>query len=127
MSSSEFEKGRLLCERLHGKHSGADLIAILREVCPDYLAMTMEWAYAGITARPVLPIETRVLLLLGCCICRGELPAQVKAYAEAALGLGLSKSEITETILQTLPIAGFPAVTNAMLAVKDVLTSEVPA
>lgn len=125
MSSSEFEKGRLLCERLHGEHSGAEIIAVLKAVCPDYLAMTMEWAYAGITARPGLPIETRILLLLACCICRGELPAQVRAYAEAALGLGLSKNEITEAILQTLPIAGFPAVTNAMLAVQDVLTSEV--
>jgi 4-carboxymuconolactone decarboxylase len=83
--------------------------------------MNFEWAYAGVTGRPVLPIETRVLLLLACCICRGELPVQVKAYGEAALGLGISKPEIMETVLQIPPIVGFPAVTNALLSIKDAL------
>ena len=123
MSSSQYEKDRALCEKLHGEHIGTDLVAKLQKVCADYVAIT-EWAFAAILARPVLPLETRVLLLLACCICREELPAQVKAYAEAALGLGLSEDVITETILQTLPIAGFPAVTNAMVTVEDVLKVE---
>jgi 4-carboxymuconolactone decarboxylase len=121
MNSSEYSRGWEIAEQLHGAHSGGDLIATLKEICPDYLTMTMEWAYAGIVARGVLPLRTRVLMLLACCICRAELPGQVKAYAEAALGLGIPECEVIETILQTLPIAGFPAVTNAFLAVKDVL------
>jgi len=96
------------------------MVAALQNICPEYMDITMELAYAGITARPGLPLETRVLILLAACICRGELPAQVKAYTEAAIGLGISKQAITETILQTLPIAGFPAVTNAFLALQDV-------
>jgi 4-carboxymuconolactone decarboxylase len=123
MQTPDYEKGRELCERLHGEHSGAALIAALQNICPDYMKMTMEWSYAGITARSGLSIETRVLLLLACCICRGELPLQVKAYLEAALGLGISKEAIVETILQTLPIVGFPAVTNALLSAKDALAS----
>lgn len=119
MKTQEYERGRELCEQLHGEHSGGALVALLEEICPDYVNITMEWAYAGITARPGLSIETRVLLLLACCICRGELPLQVKAYVEAARGLGISKATIAETILQTLPIAGFPAVTNAFLAAKE--------
>ena len=46
-------------------------------------------------------------------------PLQVKAYAEAAIGLGISKEAVVETVLQTLPIAGFPAVTNALLNLRD--------
>jgi 4-carboxymuconolactone decarboxylase len=121
MDSPEYIRGLEIAEQLHGAHSGAELIATLREICPAYLSMTMEWAYAGIAGRGVLPIQTRVLMLLACCICRAELPGQVKAYTEAALGLGIPQSEVIETILQTLPIAGFPAVTNAFIAVKDVL------
>jgi 4-carboxymuconolactone decarboxylase len=121
MQTPDYEKGRELCERLHGKHSGAALIAALQKICPDNMNMTMEWSYAGITARPGLPLETRVLLLLACCICRGELPLQVKAYVEAGLGLGISKEAIVETILQTLPIVGFPAVTNALLSAEGSL------
>jgi 4-carboxymuconolactone decarboxylase len=126
MKSQEYKMGRKLCEKLHGEHSGGALIATLEEICPDYIDMTMEWSYAGITARPGLSIETRVLLLLACCICRGELPLQVKAYVEAAYGLGIAKATIAETILQTLPIAGFPAVTNAFLSAKEALKTADP-
>ena len=121
MSTTPFEDGWERCQKLHGAHSGEQLVALLNRVCPDYVDMNMEWAYAGITGRPGLPLETRALILLASCICRGDLPAQVKAYVEASLGLGISKEAVVETILQTLPIAGFPAVTNAFIAAKDVL------
>lgn len=121
MATLDYEKGRELCEKLHGEHSGTALVATLQKICPDYMNMTMEWAYAGITARTGLPLATRVLILVACCICRGELPLHVKAYVEAALGLGISKEAIMETILQTLPVAGFPAVTNALLSAVEAL------
>ena len=121
MGTEQYEQGWQLCQKLHGEHSGAEIVALLEQVCPDYVRMNMEWAYAGLTARPGLALETRVLVLIAACICRGDLPAQVRAYVEAALGLGVSKAAVVETILQTLPIAGFPAVTNAFILSKDLL------
>jgi 4-carboxymuconolactone decarboxylase len=121
MESQTFAEGLDLARRLHGEHSGAELIAVLERVCPDYIRMNMEWAYAGITGRAGLPLETRALVLIAACICRGDLPAQVKAYVEAALGLGVPRTAVVETILQTLPIAGFPAVTNAFVVAQDAL------
>ena len=123
MATELYEQGWQLCQTLHGAHSGAEIVATLQRVCADYVDMNMEWAYAGITGRPGLALETRALILIAACICRGDLPAQVKAYVEAALGLGLPKTAVVETILQTLPIAGFPAVTNAFLVAKDVLSA----
>jgi 4-carboxymuconolactone decarboxylase len=120
-TTRQYEDGWQLCQKLHGAHSGAEIVAMLERVCPDYIAMNMEWAYTGITGRPGLALETRALILIAACICRGDLPAQVRAYVEAALGLGVSRTAVVETILQTLPIAGFPAVTNAFIAAKDVL------
>lgn len=64
-----------------------------------------------------------VLLTLVCCICRGEYPLQVKAYAEAVLGLSISREAVVETVLQTLPIAGCPAVTNALLNLRDTVAA----
>ena len=61
--------------------------------------------------------------MLAWCICRDEYPLQVKAYAEAALGLGISREAVVETVLQTLPIAGFPAVTNALLNPRDTVAA----
>lgn len=124
MTSEQYHRGWELCRTLHGAHSGAAIVALLERICPDYVAMNMEWAYAGVTGRPGLPLETRALILIAACICRGDLPAQVKAYVEAAFGLGVSRVEVVETVLQTLPIAGFPAVTNAFLATAEVLSSD---
>jgi len=121
MATELYDEGWQLCQKLHGAHSGAEIVKLLERVCPDYVQMNMEWAYAGITGRSGLALETRALILIAACICRGDLPAQVKAYVEAALGLGVSKTAVVETILQTLPIAGFPAVTNAFVVAKDVL------
>ena len=121
MATGLYETGWQLCQKLHGEHSGAEIVETLRRICPDYVDMNMEWAYAGITGRPDLALETRALILIAACICRGDLPGQVKAYVEAALGLGVSKAAVVETILQTLPIAGFPAVTNAFLAAREAL------
>ena len=116
MKTKQYAEGWQLCQTLHGAHSGAAIVEMLERICPDYVDMDMEWAYAGITGRPGLSLETRALILIGACICLGDLPAQVKAYVEAALGLGVSRTAVVETILQTLPIAGFPAVTNTFLA-----------
>lgn len=124
MTSESYQRGWQLCRTLHGAHSGEAIVALLERISPDYVAMNMEWAYAGITARAGLALETRALILIPACICRGDLPAQVKAYVEAALGLGVSRVAVIETILQTLPIAGFPAVTNAFLVAGEVLSSE---
>jgi 4-carboxymuconolactone decarboxylase len=121
MATTLYEDGWQLCQKLHSAHSGEEIVATLKRVCPDYVGMNMEWAYAGITGRPGLALETRALILIAACICRGDIPAQVKAYVEAALGLGVSKTAVVETILQTLPIVGFPAVTNAFVVAKDVL------
>ena len=123
MATELYEQGWQLCQTLHSAHSGAEIVATLQRVSRDYVDMNMEWAYAGITGRPGLALETRALMLIAACICRGDLPAQVKAYVEAALGLGVSKTAVVETILQTLPIAGFPAVTNAFLVAMDALSA----
>jgi 4-carboxymuconolactone decarboxylase len=61
--------------------------------------------------------------MLAWCICRDEYPLQVKAHAEAALGLGISREAVVETVLQTLPIAGFSAVTNALLNLRDTVAA----
>ncbi len=90
MLTSQQEKGRQLCERLHGKHS-SDAIVGRCKICPDYINMRMEWSYGGTTGRPTLPIETRGLLLLACVVCQGEYLRKPKGYAEAAVGLGISK------------------------------------
>src|SRR6185312_13661833 len=51
------EQGAQLLARLHGGHSGEQLVASLRSVCPDFATMTIEWAIAGIMSRPGLDLK----------------------------------------------------------------------
>jgi 4-carboxymuconolactone decarboxylase len=52
----------------------------------------------------------------------GHAEPQVRAHVEAALAIGATKQQIVEVILQLTFYAGGPAVRNALVSLKDVLT-----
>ncbi len=58
---------------------------------------------------------------MAACATQGFALAQLVAHAEAALRAGASRQQILETILQLTFYAGGPAVSNALVALKDVL------
>lgn len=121
MHMSEYERGREHSLKLdHGDSSGS-LITVLREICPEFTRKNVQWFDTGIMARMVSPIETRVLILLASSASKGDRLPQVKSYAGAAIALGIAKEEIVEAVLQTLPVAGFPAVTDALFSVRDAI------
>lgn len=106
--------GMELLTRLHGGHSGEQLVASVREVCPDFATMTIEWALAGVMARPGLDLTTRQLLLIAACTTLGFATAQLRAHIEAALAVGATREQIVEAILQMTFYAGGAATSNAL-------------
>jgi len=112
-------RGLELLEELHGGHAGAAMVAELKEVCPDFADMTIEWAMGGVMARPGLDLVTRELILVASCVTLGHAMPQLRAHAEAALKVGATKEQIVETILQLTFYAGGPAVRNSLVAIKD--------
>jgi 4-carboxymuconolactone decarboxylase len=114
-----YTRGLALFERLHGQHSGKDLAASREEFCPDFLTMTMQWAFAGVLDRPGLDLATRELVVIACCVAQGYLP-QLRAHIEAAVVAGASREQIVEAILQTLFYAGGAAVNNALGVAMEV-------
>ena len=125
MHISEHKKSRELSGKLDHENSVGRLIGVLQEICPDYLRMNVKWFDTGITAKMFLPIEIRVLILLASAVSRGERPMRLRSYAEAAIGLGIAKEEVVQALLQTLPVAGFPTVTEALSSVRDLLVAPV--
>lgn len=123
MHTSEYKRSREQSGKLDHENCAGPLIAVLQEICPDYTRMNVEWLDTGIMAKMGLPIETRVLILLASSVSRGERLLRLRSYAEAAIGLGIAKEEIVEAVLQTLPIAGFPTVIEALSSVKDLLVA----
>jgi 4-carboxymuconolactone decarboxylase len=108
------EQGLALLERLHGGHSGEQLVASLADVCPDFATMTIEWALAGVMTRPALDLATRELLLIASCTTLGFAPDQLRAHIEAALNVGATREQVVETIVQMTFYAGGVATSNAL-------------
>jgi len=61
-------------------------------------------------------------VLIASCVTLGHAEPQVRAHVEAALAIGATKQQIVEVILQLTFYAGGPAVRNALVSLKDVLT-----
>lgn len=120
-NSQLYRRGLELLEKLHGGHAGEAMVAELKDVCPAFADMSIEWALGGVMARPGLDLMTRQLVLVASCVTLGHALPQVRAHTEAALEAGATKEQIVETILQLTFYAGGPAVRNALVSLKDVL------
>ena len=108
------KQGLALLERLHGGHTGEQLVESLAKVCPDFATMTIEWALAGVMTRPALDLATRELLLIAACTTLGFAPDQLRAHIEAALNVGATREQVIETIVQMTFYAGGVATSNAL-------------
>lgn len=115
-----YARGLALFERLHGEHSGKQLAQSREQLCPDFLTMTMQWAFAGVLDRPGLDLATRELVVIASCVTLGYALPQLRAHIEAALVAGASREQILETILQTMFYAGGAAVNNALGVAAEV-------
>jgi 4-carboxymuconolactone decarboxylase len=116
-------RGLELIEQLHGDGAGGAMVEEMKELCPAFADMTIEWATAGIMGRPGLDLKTRELLLVAACVTLGNAAPQLYAHAEAALKAGATRLELTETILQLTFYAGGPAVRNGLVALRELLAA----
>ena len=118
--SETYQKGLTLLNKLHGGKAGEQLVNNLKDVCPDFADMTIEWAMQGIMARPGLDLLTREYLLIASCTTLGYAMPQLRAHIEAALKLGGTKEQIVEVILQMTFYAGGAATSNALSVAKEI-------
>lgn len=118
--TSNYQQGLALLNRLHGGHAGEQLVNNLKDICPDFVDLTIEWAMHGIMARPGLDLLTREYLIIASCATLGYAAPQLKAHIEAAVTLGATKEQIVEVILQVLFYAGGAATSNALAVAKEV-------
>jgi len=118
--SSNYQEGLALLNRLHGGQAGEQLVNNLKDISPDFVNMTIEWAMQGIMARPGLDLLTREYLIIASCVTLGHATPQLKAHIEAAVTLGATKQQIVEVILQVLFYAGGASVSNALGVAKEI-------
>ena len=117
------QKGLALAAQLHGGESGEQMIRAMKDICPDFATMTIEWALGGIMARPGLDLLTREYLLIASCVTLGHTVPQLRAHIGSALKLGASREQVVEVILQMTFYAGGAAVANALHTAAEIFNS----
>ncbi len=125
--SATYEVGMNLLNKLHGGQSGEQMVAAMKDICPDFATMTIEWAMAGIMARPGLDLLTREYLLIASCATLGHPVPQLRAHIDAAMKLGATQQQIVEVLLQLMFYAGGAAVANALVVAGEVFASRASA
>lgn len=119
MDSLKYKNGLELLNKLHGGHTGEEILNSFSSVCPKMAEMTIEIVFGDLLQRKELDLKTRELAIIASLVTLGHSLPQVRSHAEAAIVAGATKTEIAEVILQTAYFAGFPAAANAMIAIKD--------
>jgi len=74
----------------------------------------VEFAFGDIYSRPGLNLREREIATVAILTALGGREPQLRVHIEAARHQGITLQEIEETILQTIPYAGFPTAINAM-------------
>jgi 4-carboxymuconolactone decarboxylase len=114
-----YRRGLALLEELD-REQGARILASLENIAPDFARLLVEFAFGDICSRPELDLKTREIATVAALTALGTAPAQLRVHIQAALNLGWSREEVTETIMQMAVYAGFPAALNGLAAAKEV-------
>ena len=114
MDDERYERGR---ERFLEVHDEKALRAV--EGLGDLGRLVVETVYGDVYTRPGLSTRDRELAAVASLVALGR-SSQIPQHLRASLKAGLTVDELSEVILQTAAIAGFPPAMNAMSTLKTI-------
>lgn len=109
-----YQQGLAKLAAIDGK-AGEEIVAPLGDL-GKYI---VEFAFGDIYSRGVLSDREREIATVAMLTAMGARDPQLTVHIGAALHVGLSKAEIEEVIIQTVPYAGFPTAINALNILKQ--------
>jgi 4-carboxymuconolactone decarboxylase len=119
MESTRYERGLARLREVDGS-AGDKVIESLADISPDLGKYIIEFGFGDIYSRPGLTLQQRELATVAALTAMGTAQPQLKVHIAAALNVGLSRTEIIETMLQMSLYAGFPAALNGVFAAREV-------
>jgi len=122
MNKERYQLGTRMLTKIHGGHAGEQMVAELKDICPEFVDMTIEWSFAEVASRTGINLKTRELVIIASCVTLGHVTPQLRAHIEGALQVGCSRQEIIEVILQMSIYAGMAAASNAFRIAKEVFS-----
>jgi 4-carboxymuconolactone decarboxylase len=115
MDDERYERGR---ERFLEVHDEKALAAV--EGLGDLGRMIVSFVYGEAYTRDALSTRDREIAAVASLVALGR-SSQIPQHLRASLKAGVTPEELTEVIIQTATIAGFPSAMNAMSTLRSVL------
>jgi 4-carboxymuconolactone decarboxylase len=113
-------RGRALLEALHGDRGYSGYAAPDNIVTQALYPVAIQYGYGEIWDRPGLDRRQRALVAVAAFTAL-RLDAQAAKFAQSALNVGLSSTEIIETVIQTGPYSGLAPALNALAALGQAI------
>ncbi|RCK49938.1 4-carboxymuconolactone decarboxylase [Thalassospira profundimaris] len=121
-TETRYQRGQRALADIDGE-AGQKVIDALADIAPDFARYLIEFPFGDIYTRPGLSLRDREIATIAALCALGTAKPQLKVHIHAGLNVGLSRDEITETLMQMAIYAGFPAALNGLFAARDVFAS----
>ncbi len=113
------ERGLKLLHEMLGPERTETTRKLWQSISPDFENYLLEFLFGEIWSRPALDLRTRSLITVASLASLGR-PLALELNIRMALNNGATKEDITETLLQIAPFAGFPACWEALTVANRV-------
>ncbi|VFR57950.1 4-carboxymuconolactone decarboxylase [plant metagenome] len=121
-----YERGLAKLREIDGQ-AGEHVLESLDGIAPDFARYLIEFPFGDIYSRPSLDLKSREIAVVAALTALGNTAPQLKVHIQGALNVGVSRTEVVETIMQMAVYAGFPAALNGLAAAKEVFAQGEPA
>jgi 4-carboxymuconolactone decarboxylase len=113
-------RGNELLKALHRDGGAQGYAAPGNTVTGALYPIAIQYGYGEIWFRPGLDQRRRVLCSVASFTAL-RLEGQARKFGQAALNLGLTRTEVIEAVIQTAPFSGFAPALNALAVLSEVL------
>jgi 4-carboxymuconolactone decarboxylase len=120
--TSRYDRGLAKLSEIDGE-AGHKVISALADVAPDFARLLIEFPFGDVYSRPGLDLRAREIATIAALTAMGNAAPQLRVHVEAGLNVGVSPTEIVETVMQMAVYAGFPAALNGLFVVKEVFSA----
>ena len=118
-NESRYQRGLARLKEIDGE-AGERVVESLSGIAPDFARYLVEFPFGDIYSRPGLDLKSREIAVVAALTALGNAAPQLKVHVHGALNVGVSCTEIVETMMQMAVYAGFPAALNGLAVAREV-------
>ena len=118
-NESRYQRGLARLKEIDGE-AGERVVESLVGIAPDFARYLVEFPFGDIYSRPGLDLKSREIAVVAALTALGNAAPQLRVHVHGALNVGVSRTEIVETMMQMAVYAGFPAALNGLAVAREV-------